>query len=101
MLRGADLWGRGWGCRAGLGAQEVSGPKDTRACKRPQGRHRGHVGAERGGPTAKGARLAQRIPPGRTPAANPGQGAHPARHARGWRGRAPGGGSPSSSDVYR
>lgn len=42
--------------------------------------------------------LAQRISPGRAAAASPGQGAEPARHARGWRGErgggAPGGGEP-------
>lgn len=61
----------------------------------------GVVSKEAGGTTAEGARLAQGMPPGRTPAASPGQGSYPARHARGRRRRAPGGGSPSSSDVYR
>lgn len=61
----------------------------------------GVLSEEGGGTTAEGARLAQRIPPGRTRAASPGQGSYPARHARGWRRRALGGGSPSSSDVYR
>lgn len=50
--------------------------------------------------TAKRAGLAQRIPPGRAAAASPGQGADPARHARGWRGGEGGrraGGAPAAA----
>lgn len=84
-----------------VGAQEVSGPRDMGPCRRPQKTQHGYVGAERGGDHRWRRWPGPAQPPGRALAASPGQGAQPARRARGWRGRAPGEGSPTSSDVYR
>lgn len=67
MLQVTDLWGRGCRCCSGVGAQDVSGSKDTRACKRPEGRHRGrgwgnhHEGSCASPPAAHPLRA----PPGR------------------------------------